>query len=125
MPASSLFGAVVATWLVIGTATTGMIRGERERATAELGRVAALLHAEFAVVPETVLLTRRPVEALTSRCREERFTLMAIGRRGSGASKSLLGSVAVAFAREAPTPVLIVGNDEGDPQVSTRSRSDQ
>ncbi len=117
-------GRCTLAWVLdFDTATTGMVRGERERAAAELGRVAALLHAEFAVVAETVLLTGRPADALASRCREERFTLMAIGRRGSGASTSLLGSVAGTLAREAPAPVLIVGDDRGDPRAFDPGRS--
>ena len=86
-----------------------MVWGERERAATELARVGALLQAEFAVVAETVLLNGHPSDALVGLCRDSGATLMAVGRRGSGASKALLGSVAVALACGAPAPVLIVG----------------
>jgi nucleotide-binding universal stress UspA family protein len=58
--------------------------------------------------PETVVLSGRPAESLRKRAVEEGYELLAIGRRGGGASHAVLGSVATELARGADVPVLIV-----------------
>jgi nucleotide-binding universal stress UspA family protein len=54
-----------------------------------------------------VLLTGRPDEALVQHATENGFELLAIGRRGRGASKAILGSTAARVA-DGRVPVLIV-----------------
>jgi nucleotide-binding universal stress UspA family protein len=57
---------------------------------------------------ETVLLQGQPADALSRHVEREGHNVMAIGSRGRGASKALLGSVASRLARHSSTPVLIV-----------------
>lgn len=57
--------------------------------------------------PGRVLLSGQPAEALLRHATEEAYDLLAIGRRGRGASKALLGSTA-SRAAHGPIPVLIV-----------------
>lgn len=84
---------------------------EREVA-AELERLAAAVAEE----PETEILAGPPAEALTERARDGGYHLLAIGSRGRGASKAVLGSVASLLARGCGIPVLVVGGD-GVPEV--------
>jgi nucleotide-binding universal stress UspA family protein len=58
--------------------------------------------------PGTVLLAGQPAEALMKQAAEEGYEVLVVGRRGHGASKSLLGSTATRLAQGAETPVLIV-----------------
>jgi nucleotide-binding universal stress UspA family protein len=57
--------------------------------------------------PGCVLLSGQPADALIRHATEEGYDLLAIGRRGRGASKALLGSTA-SRVTNAPIPVLIV-----------------
>jgi nucleotide-binding universal stress UspA family protein len=58
--------------------------------------------------PEAILLSGRPAEVLRKYAVEEGHDLIVVGRRGDGASRVLLGSVAYALARGGEVPVLIV-----------------
>jgi nucleotide-binding universal stress UspA family protein len=71
----------------------------------ELLEAAASSVSEFAA--GRVLLTGRPADALIKHATEEDFDLLAIGRRGSGASKALLGSTAIR-ATNSPIAVLVI-----------------
>jgi nucleotide-binding universal stress UspA family protein len=69
---------------------------------------------------ETVLLQGQPADALSRHVEREGHNVMAIGSRGRGASKALLGSVASRLARHSSTPVLIVSaraNEETAPST--------
>jgi nucleotide-binding universal stress UspA family protein len=65
--------------------------------------------------PETVVLTGSPPQALAEFAGREGFTLLAIGSRGRGLSKAMLGSVASRLAAHATVPVLIAGEERTDP----------
>jgi nucleotide-binding universal stress UspA family protein len=77
---------------------------ENERARTGLMRTADATGLR----PETLLLSGRPAEVLRKYAVEEGYDLIVVGRRGHGASRLLLGSVADALARGGEVPVLIV-----------------
>jgi nucleotide-binding universal stress UspA family protein len=79
-------------------------RQDEERAVALLEAAASSVEDH---APGRVLLSGQPADALMKHAAEEGFGLLAIGRRGRGASKALLGSTADRAAR-GPIPVLIV-----------------
>jgi nucleotide-binding universal stress UspA family protein len=60
------------------------------------------------IEPGSVLLSGSPADALGRLCAEEGYDLVAVGARGRGASKLLLGSVATRLAKGSGVPVLIV-----------------
>jgi nucleotide-binding universal stress UspA family protein len=72
------------------------------------GRLLDELREDLAVHdPDTVVLAGRPAEALAEQARAGGYDLLAVGARGRGASKAVLGSVASALARGRGVPVLI------------------
>jgi len=71
-------------------------------------RLQAAARSVSSMSAETVLLEGKPADALSRHAEREGHNLMAIGSRGRGASKALLGSVASRLARHSSTPVLIV-----------------
>jgi nucleotide-binding universal stress UspA family protein len=77
---------------------------ENERARTGLMRTAEATGLR----PEALLLSGRPAEVLRKYAVEEGYDLIVVGRRGHGASRLLLGSVADALARGGEVPVLIV-----------------
>jgi len=58
--------------------------------------------------PEIVVLRGRAADALVSYADERGIELVVVGRRGHGATKSLLGSTAHRLAQREGVPVLIV-----------------
>jgi nucleotide-binding universal stress UspA family protein len=67
-------------------------------------------------IAETVVLTGRPTDALAEHARREEFDLLAVGAKGHGATRLLLGSVASHLPAHADVPVLV---------ASVRSRRDE
>ncbi len=57
--------------------------------------------------PSTVVLTGKPAVVLLEYAAKEGYELLAVGSRGHGMAKALLGSVAQQLAKDAPIPVLI------------------
>lgn len=57
--------------------------------------------------PRTVVLTGKPAVALLEYAEKEGYELLAVGSRGHGMAKAILGSVAQQLAKDAPIPVLI------------------
>lgn len=64
--------------------------------------------------PATVLLSGSPAQALADHARSTPFDVVAIGSRGRGASKRLLGSCAEHLASRSPVPVLILPTSASD-----------
>ena len=58
--------------------------------------------------PRTMLLSGLPADALMKYASQEGYHMIAVGRRGSGASKAFLGSTASQLANGTDVPVLIV-----------------
>ena len=82
---------------------------ERDRAEADLATAAAVVAERLGRTPETVLLAGMPATALIDHATASGAHLLAIGSRGHGATKALLGSAATHLAAHASLPVLIVG----------------
>lgn len=87
--------------------------GEREEAAAEIREQAAMYQDRG---PSTVVLPGQPAEALSTYCRETSHDLIVVGRRGRGASRFLLGSVAIRLARDCEAPVLLGGAPAAAPE---------
>jgi nucleotide-binding universal stress UspA family protein len=60
---------------------------------------------------EAEVLHGRPSESLGRFAREAGYDLLAIGTRGTGRTKTLLGSTAVDLARASKVPVLMFGGE--------------
>jgi len=105
----------IAAVLDFDTAESDMQWDERDRALAELARDADELEVAAGRRPETQLLAGQPAEALGRFAADERFELLAVGSRGRGLSKLILGSVAAKLAGGSAVPVLIVAAPAGRP----------
>jgi nucleotide-binding universal stress UspA family protein len=75
------------------------------RATVTLERVASSVEAQR---PNAIILTGRPADALMRYAADEGYEVIAIGRRGRGANKALMGSTAARLTNGADVPVLVV-----------------
>ena len=95
---------MLATVVDYDTAARSRLAEENQRARYALVRTANATGLR----PEIVLLSGRPADALRKHVVEQGYELIVVGRRGGGASRVLLGSVATELARGADVPVLIV-----------------
>ena len=87
--------------------------GEDQRqAQAALAEAAQVAYEKLGRAAETILLTGAPAPALLGHATATGAELLAIGSRGRGASRRLLGSVATQLAANAPVPVLVVGRHD-------------
>ncbi|MDZ7676108.1 MAG: universal stress protein [Acidimicrobiales bacterium] len=94
-----------------------------------LESAAASLDASLGFAPATVLLSGAPADALRQQATAARFDLLAVGSRGRGMTKRLVGSCASQLAQGSPVPALIMpthgagaGDDEdGAAQTTPRS----
>ena len=84
----------------------GDIKEQERKATEGLRRLAARRPGRE---PELEILHGHPSTALGECAAEGGYQLVAVGTRGAGISKSLLGSAASELARESRVPVLLVG----------------
>ncbi len=82
----------------------------------EAGELAAFAH------PTTVILVGRPADALTDYAARHDIDVIAVGARGRGAAKTVLGSVAEQLVRHPNTLVLIAGRRTDDVSVSVAMR---
>ena len=87
------------------TAGSGDPLMSEDRTALRLERVASEFGAQR---PSAIILSGRPAEALIRYATDEGYELIAIGRRGRGASKAVMGSTASRLARGADVPVIIV-----------------
>jgi nucleotide-binding universal stress UspA family protein len=79
-------------------------RRDEERAASLLDGVARSIGTH---APSRVVLSGQPADALMRHAATDGYDMLAIGRRGRGASKAVLGSTAARVA-DGPIPVLIV-----------------
>lgn len=112
--AIELFGSstrrfTLAAVLDYDTAQSSLEWDERSDALRNLERHAQAVADGCDVRPDTVLLTGRPADALQAHARNNDYDVLVIGRRGRGATKALLGSVAAQVSRDANMPVLLIG----------------
>lgn len=63
------------------------------------------------VAPELEVLHGRPAAALRQHAVEGGYELIAVGSRGAGITKAVIGSAASELARDGKVPVLVVGGD--------------
>jgi nucleotide-binding universal stress UspA family protein len=108
--ASELFGPMIgrltlATVEDFDTAGSRTPREFERRAVGTLERVASSVEAQR---PSAVILTGRPADALMRYAADEGYEVIAIGRRGSGANKAVMGSTASRLSAGADVPVLVV-----------------
>jgi len=61
------------------------------------------------VDPRTVVLTGEPAQAILAYAQDNPVDLIAVGTRGSGLTKAMLGSVAAKLIRQHDIPVLVAG----------------
>ena len=101
-------GRITLAEVVSYEAARGTPSEDRHKAAAELEVLADSVRA---FDPETLLLAGRPAEALVGAAVGGGYHVLVVGRRGRGAAKALLGSVARQLAGDARIPVLIVGKD--------------
>jgi nucleotide-binding universal stress UspA family protein len=85
-------------------ATGSVLAEDPQKAQRDLVRTAKATSPQ----PETVVLSGRPAEALRKYAVEQAYDVIVVGRRGHGANRVLLGSVASELARGDEVPVLIV-----------------
>ena len=85
---------------------------EQLEAKAALGEAAHFAGDVLGRSPETILLTGAPAPALLEYSTTTGADLLAIGSRGRGQSRRLLGSVATQLAVGTPVPVLVVGRKD-------------
>jgi nucleotide-binding universal stress UspA family protein len=108
--ATRLFGAVIGR-LTLATvedfdSAASRTPLEIERKAAEtLERAASSVEAQQ---PSAIILTGRPADALMRCAADEGYEVIAIGRRGRGANKALMGSTATRLTNAADVPVLVV-----------------
>jgi len=101
---------VLATVVDYDTALGG--EGSPAHRAARLALAEAVGHVagSLPVRSDSVVLAGRPADALASHAADGNFDVLAVGRRGRGASKLVMGSVATQLSRAAATPVLIVSD---------------
>jgi nucleotide-binding universal stress UspA family protein len=87
--------------------------GGRETERAALAELEARADALRGTRPGVELLHGRPADTLSRFAVENGYDLLAVGTRGVGLSKALLGSVAHTLASAAMVPVLLVGDGSG------------
>jgi nucleotide-binding universal stress UspA family protein len=83
----------------------GDLRGDERQATADLARIAKRLSGPR---PDLRLLHGHPAAALDQCAIEGGYDLIAVGTRGTGVSKAILGSAASELAHDSKVPVLLV-----------------
>jgi nucleotide-binding universal stress UspA family protein len=94
-------------------ARSGWKGADQQDAETALADAAQVVSRAWATAPETVLLAGVPARALLEHATTSGADVLAIGSRGRGASKALLGSVATHLAANAPVPVLVIGKQDG------------
>lgn len=80
--------------------------GDRAEAADNLERAARSVRI---CDPRTVILSGPPARMLVEHARENGFHLLAVGSRGRGASKAVLGTVSGQLARQSRIPLLVAG----------------
>jgi nucleotide-binding universal stress UspA family protein len=106
--------------LVIATVLPSGFRdaGERQSAEADALKMLEESRAELeskvesvdGLAADLVLLRGNPADALVEYANDEGITVIAVGKRGTGLAKTVLGSVASNLARDARSAVLIFGH---------------
>ena len=88
----------------------GDLRAEERQAT---DRLRLLLYRSPGRAPGVEILHGHPSAALRQCAIEGGYELIAVGTRGKGLTKAILGSAASELARDSQIPVLLVGERQG------------
>ena len=91
---------------VAGVVPYGSVRDDERRASSGLRDLAARTAAP---APRLEILHGHPSAALARTAVDDGYDLLAVGTRGAGVTKSILGSAASELARHSKVPVLVVG----------------
>jgi len=83
-------------------------------------QLAVALAAHREIDPSTVVLRGEPVAALRDYADRLGYELLAVGTRGQGRTKAILGSVATGLARGGSIPVLLVDAEGSAAMPSSR-----
>ena len=115
----ALFGDRIGRLTVATVVSFGDIT-EEERLAGE--RLRQLAGRASAAVPALEILHGHPSVALTELAIARGYELIAVGTRGKGISRAVLGSAASELARDSKVPILLVGSQgplgEGDARVA-------
>jgi nucleotide-binding universal stress UspA family protein len=103
----SLFGDRLGRFTVATVVAYGEVQNA-ERAAKE--KLNGLTERAWKRAPELEILHGAPAAALSRFAVEDAYDVIAIGSRGAGISKSILGSAASDLARGTTVPVLVVGS---------------
>lgn len=106
--AIELLGDRLGRLTVASVVSYGGVREEERRAREALRR---LTRHPARPEPELAILHGHPSTALRQCGIEGGYDLIAIGTRGAGLTKAILGSAATELARDSKIPVLLVGGD--------------
>lgn len=101
-----LFGDRLGRLTVATVVPYGDIRAQERLATEELQRLPSL---DAGRAPDLEVLHGHPASALRQCAIEAGYELIAVGTRGKGLTKAILGSAASELARDSKVPVLLVG----------------
>ena len=101
----------LATVVDYDTALDGDKSHTHRTARAALARAAAAVKATVRRDIDTVVLAGIPADALTNHAVSARYDVIAVGNRGRGATKVVMGSVASRLTRSSPVPVLVAAAD--------------
>jgi nucleotide-binding universal stress UspA family protein len=85
-------------------------------------QLAAACAAHPELEPSTVVLRGEPVAALRDYVNRLGYEILVVGTRGEGKSRAMLGSVAMALARGAGIPVLLVDDVTAGTGTTTPTR---
>jgi nucleotide-binding universal stress UspA family protein len=89
----------------------GGAQGPAHRAASlELSRAADAVSESVPNDVDTAMLAGKPADALVAHATAGQYDVIAVGSRGRGATKLMMGSVATRLSRGAPVPVLVVSN---------------
>ena len=88
--------------------------GARDQETDATDRLRRLARRNPQRAPELKILHGHPSTALARCAVENGYQLVAVGRRGAGITKAILGSAASELARDSMVPVLLVGGHPVD-----------
>jgi nucleotide-binding universal stress UspA family protein len=101
-----LLGGRLGRLTVAGVVPYGSVRDDERRASSGLRGLAARTAAP---APRLEILHGHPSVALAQAAVDDGYDLLAVGTRGAGVTKSILGSAASELARHSKIPVLVVG----------------
>lgn len=90
---------------------------QRDSATALLRQASKEVESRVDLTPATALLTGPPGPALSKYATDTGYHMIAVGSRGAGATRLVMGSAAMHLSASADTPVLVVPREYHAPDL--------